>query len=105
MPERTVVNPAGMREFLRSPGMRALLLDAAKATVRRAQVGAPKRTGAGAASIRGEAVLDRGEWTVRISWDRAHGYMRFPNFGTRYIRAQHFLERAAGAVNLRKGRP
>lgn len=55
---------------------------------------APKDTGAGAASIRTETVLEDGEWTARVSWDRAHWYMKFTDLGTKFIPAQHFLERA-----------
>lgn len=102
MAGRTVINEAGMRALMRSPEMRRILLDAARAPVRRMQALAPKRTGAGAASIHGEAELDRGEWTVRMSWDRTHRYMRHQEFGTkRGVEAKHFLERGLG-VNLTK---
>lgn len=55
---------------------------------------APKRTGAGAASISQDTRLDAGEWVTHISWDQLHRYMVFPDVGTRYQRAQHFLETA-----------
>lgn len=47
-------------------------------------------------SINAVVYSDSGEWTVRVSWDDAHSYMRFPNFGARKHNApMHFLERAA----------
>jgi HK97 gp10 family phage protein len=55
---------------------------------------APRRSGAGAASIHGQMVPEDGQWTARVSWDRAHFYMRMQNLGTRFLPAQHFLERA-----------
>lgn len=59
-----------------------------------ARASAPRRTGAGAASIHGETVLEAGEWTARVSWDQLHQYMRYQDLGTKYIPAQHFLEHA-----------
>lgn len=59
-----------------------------------AAAAAPHKTGAGAASIHSATVLEGGQWTARISWDQAHAYMRFPELGTRFIRAQHFLKNA-----------
>src|SRR6266542_148928 len=59
----------------------------AKVVAGRARVNAPKRTGAGAASIQAEGSK------VIVG----KGYMRFPDLGTVYIRAQHFLERATEA--------
>jgi HK97 gp10 family phage protein len=57
---------------------------------------APKHLGFGAASIRAELFHDRlGEPEVRISWDKRHYYMRFPEFGTEYQRAQPFLRLVA----------
>jgi HK97 gp10 family phage protein len=58
-----------------------------------AQAVAPKDTGALAASI-----------TVEMEGDDAQvgptvDYARFPNFGTRYIRAQHYMEQAAAAAS------
>ncbi len=54
---------------------------------------APKNTGALAASI-----------TVEMEGDDAQvgptvDYARFPNFGTRYIRAQHYMEEASAAAS------
>lgn len=56
---------------------------------------APKRTGAGAASIRAEVVEDAGRLTVRVSWDRDHFYMAFQELGTSQQSARPFLRPAA----------
>lgn len=53
-----------------------------------------RRSGAGADSIHCEVVREVGAYEARITWDIEHGYMRFPAKGTKYQRAQHFLERA-----------
>lgn len=58
-----------------------------------AQAVAPKDTGALAASI-----------TIEMEGDDAQvgptvDYARFPNFGTRYIRAQHYMEQASVAAS------
>ena len=74
--------------------VRDLLVESAEPVVGRAQAGAPKRTGAGAGSIRAEPVLDGPDWTVRISWDREHFYMYFHEFGTKRLPDRPFLEPA-----------
>lgn len=71
--------------------MRDALLEAAAPAVREAQSHAPKRTGAGAASIRAEAVLDGPQWEARLSWDQLHFYMRFHELGDRILPARPFL--------------
>jgi HK97 gp10 family phage protein len=53
---------------------------------------APKRTGAGAASIHAEPQPD-GSW--RVSWGRGRDYMRFSEFGTKHEAARPFLRPAA----------
>lgn len=78
----------------REAGVRDDLMERGRIVARRAQTAAPKLTGAGAASIATEAVLTAAGWCCDISWDRAHGYMRFTDMGTRYIQAQHYLEQA-----------
>jgi hypothetical protein len=45
--------------------------------VARARATAPRRTGAGAASIHVEPVLGPLGWEARVSWDVAHTYMHF----------------------------
>lgn len=56
-----------------------------------ASADAPKRTGAGAASIRSEIDLSHAEPGVEVSWDRDHFYMYFHEHGTRYLPARPFL--------------
>lgn len=56
-----------------------------------AQADAPKRTGAGAASIR--STRDGG--SVIVGWDSAHHYLRFQDYvSSRHGHTTHFLERA-----------
>jgi hypothetical protein len=56
-----------------------------------AQATAPKRTGAGAASIR--ATRDGG--SVIVGWDSAHHYLRFQDYvSSKHGHTTHFLERA-----------
>jgi hypothetical protein len=56
---------------------------------------APKRTGAGAASITSQVGLHGPVLEDDIGWDSLHYYMRFQNEGTaRGVVGQHFMERA-----------
>jgi hypothetical protein len=71
--------------------MRAATLARAEALVPGAQARAPKDTGAGAASIHAEPVLDDGEWTARVSWTRERFYLRFHELGTVTLPAHPFL--------------
>jgi hypothetical protein len=85
----------------RDPGFGAVLLNTVRSTVlRRARDLAPVRkdgpSRGGRNSIQAVLIAEAGEQTVRVSWDDAHNYMRFPNFGARkHNRAVHFLEQAA----------
>ena len=88
---RVVVHEAAVRGLARDPGVRELLLDAAAPVVSDAQGRAPKRTGAGAASIHAEAVLDGPEWTAHMSWSRERFYMYFHERGTPSLPARPFL--------------
>ena len=78
--------------------MRAELLAAAAPGVARARAGAPHATGAGAASIHPEPVLDGAQWTVRVSWTRQRYYMRFHETGTVTLPARPFLVPAFESV-------
>jgi hypothetical protein len=53
---------------------------------------APKRTGAGAASIQARTAVDEQGAYAEVSWDKAHEYMRFSN--------RHFLEPALRATRI-----
>lgn len=90
---RVELNEAGFRELAASPDFRDALLDIGTSAIARpAAARAPKRTGFGASSIHAEAVFEGGEWTVRVSWSKAAGYMRHHEFGTRHMDADPFLE-------------
>jgi len=80
-----------IRNLVTDPGMGDLLLESAAPVVSAARAGAPKRTGAGAASIHPEAVLDGPEWTVHVSWSQARFYMYFHERGTKHLPARPFL--------------
>lgn len=79
----------------RDPVLLRNLEASAEPLVRSARAGAPKATGAGAASIRAELApgVDAA-WEVRVSWDQLHYYMRFHELGTRYLPADPFLRPA-----------
>lgn len=55
---------------------------------------APKRTGAGAASISGEIVDTPTAFESHVSWDAEHYYMYFQQFGTQFMGAHPFLSLA-----------
>lgn len=91
---RVKLNQAAIDALAADPYVRERLVEGAKPVVVAAQAGAPKRTGAGAASIGAEAVFVDAGWAARISWDRAHFYMRFQEYGTKTIDARPFLRPA-----------
>ena len=91
---RVVLRQHEIDDMLHDPWIADMLLDAAVPVVRDARAGAPKRTGAGAASIHAESVLDGPEITAHISWDRDHFYMSFVDLGTHVLPPLHFLEDA-----------
>lgn len=89
---RVDFDEAGWRELSRSSEHRAELVEAAdRFIVAPARARAPKRTGAGAASIRSEAALDPDGWEVHVSWSTYAAYMRFQQFGTSRMEANPFL--------------
>ena len=88
---RVVLDQAAIRGLAHEPAMGPLLVQAAGPGVRAARSQAPKRTGAGAASIGVEAVLDGPEWTAHASWDQLRYYMIFHERGSRYLPARPFL--------------
>lgn len=85
----------------RDPAFGAVLLNTVRSTVLRtardlAPVRKDGRSTGGRNSIQAVLMVDQSEQTVRVSWDDAHAYMRFPNFGARgHNTPMHFLERAA----------
>jgi HK97 gp10 family phage protein len=88
---RVVLHHDEIAALLRDPGLPAELLAAAAPVARDAAGRAPHRTGAGAASIRAEAVLDGPEWTAQVTWDQLHFYMYFHERGTSRLSARPFL--------------
>jgi hypothetical protein len=88
---RVVLHQGAIADMARDPGIRPLLLEAAVPVVRGGQLAAPKLTGAGAASIHAEAVLDGPEWTAHVSWSRERYYMYFVHEGTSRLPARPFL--------------
>jgi hypothetical protein len=70
----------------------ALALEAGEAVAKVARRLAPKRTGAGAASIQARAAVDADGAYAEVSWDKAHDYMRFSN--------RRFLEPALRAARI-----
>jgi HK97 gp10 family phage protein len=94
VPDRLTWNERELAAIARQDYLRRALASYGGQTAAAARGEAPRRTGAGANSIAAQTVLEDGEWTARVSWDRAHYYMQFQNSGTRYLPAQHFLEHA-----------
>lgn len=89
-----LTNFAEIQATLLEPWFGELLEAYGQQVATRARANAPKRSGAGAASIHVEVVIERGELVALISWDETHAYMRFTDLGTRYISARHYLEQA-----------
>lgn len=87
-------NPAGFLELKYNPLLLADILEKVEPVVEAAQAAAPKKSGAGAASIRAEPNYDETEPTVRISWDVEHYYLRFHELGTKYLPERPFLRPA-----------
>lgn len=88
---RVVLHDRAIRALSALPALRGVLEATSRPLIAAAQGAAPKRTGAGAASIHAEAVLDGDEWSALIGWDREHYYMRFHELGTRTLPARPFL--------------
>lgn len=66
---------AGFDALVDEEVMRSALLAEGERVAALARELAPKRTGAGAASITAEAERGADGWEVHISWDTAHQYM------------------------------
>jgi HK97 gp10 family phage protein len=92
---RVKVNRAEVKKLARHPKVQAKAEGTAQAVAQVAQQIAnstQRGTGAGAASIHGEQQPD-GTW--RVTWDRDHYYMQFPEFGTVNQPPNPFLRPAA----------
>lgn len=95
---RTVLHHNEIEALRRDPDLRAGLLQVSWPIAVDAARRAPKLSGAGAANIRPEAVLDGDEITAHISWDRDHFYMSFHETGTTSLPARPFLVPALEAA-------
>ncbi len=94
------VNERAFDNLDQLPEALTALLDLGVDVANEAAALAPKRTGAGARSIRAEyATAADGSREVRVSWDRDHFYMSFAEFGTEHQRATPFLRPAAAKHN------
>jgi hypothetical protein len=91
---RMVLRQRELDAVLTDPWVGDMLLEYGDLVAYDAAGRAPKRTGAGAASIRPELVLDGPEVTAHISWSQDRFYMSFQDLGTGRIAAKHFLEHA-----------
>lgn len=90
-----VFNPIGLVELRYNPLLMADIMAKVEPVVEDAKANAPRKTGAGAASIRAEV-----DWSgedgpaVRVGWDTDHYYMRFHELGTKHLPARPFLRPA-----------
>jgi HK97 gp10 family phage protein len=83
-----------LRAVLEGHGVTEALQRIGDEVAQRAAQAAPKRTGAGAASIHAETVTDATGTHVRVGWDSAHWYMLFSEIGTSQAAARPFLRPA-----------
>lgn len=88
---RVIWNPDAELALAHNPALLAELLHAAQPVVEAARAAAPKRTGAGAASIHAEVVSTAGQAEIDISWSRDRFYLKFSELGTRKMPARPFL--------------
>jgi HK97 gp10 family phage protein len=91
---RIDVDELAIRSIKTSDDMRDYLMEVAGPITERARAFAPKKSGAGAASIHAEPHIEGDEWVVRIGWDHDHFYLYFRDRGTVYQTARPFLEQA-----------
>jgi HK97 gp10 family phage protein len=94
MATRVVLNRAAIQALGHRPSLREKLIHVAQVIATRAQGLAPKRSGAGAASIHVVSVETAEGWTVRVSWDATHRYMLFQEVGTSTMQPRPFLRPA-----------
>lgn len=92
-----VMDQLALRALLADEWARGVVAGFGEQVAARARAAAPVRargSRGGAASIHAETVMEHGEWVARVSWAAEHEYMRYPNSGTRYVPAKHFLQNA-----------
>lgn len=90
---RIVLNRGAIEAIGKQPAA-SILDDIGAQVAGRAAMQAPKRTGAGAASIHQETSVDEQSAVSRISWDDKHFYLYFHELGTSRMPARPFLRPA-----------
>jgi HK97 gp10 family phage protein len=96
-----VWNPGAFMAFVESEALRAEVAAIGEQIAAGARSSAPRSAhhrgpgGHGAETIHVETMREHGEWAAHVGWDQLHAYLRFPELGTRYQSAQHFLAHAA----------
>lgn len=83
--------PLAVAALKYDPLVQAQVEHQTKPVVAGARADAPKRTGAGAASIHSQMNLTDTDPGVRVSWTRERYYMRFHEEGTKYLPKHPFL--------------
>lgn len=92
-------DPKAIRELRTDPQVMRTTMEAAQGLGREMSAGAPKDTGAGAASIEARAAK-RAAGAVDVGWDAAHFYLIFPEYGTKFIDEQRFARDALDRYNF-----
>jgi HK97 gp10 family phage protein len=93
-------DPSALGDLLESAETAALMQDAGNAVAATAADLAPKRTGAGAASIHAEVEQDAESFYADVSWDKDHFYMFFAEVGTEHESARPFLRPALDSTQI-----
>lgn len=88
-------NEGEYERMLQDPALTDYARQVGDAVAQLAREMAPRRTGAGAASLQAEAEFLDGQWEIAVGADQLHAYMRFPDRGTKFMPAQRFMENAA----------
>lgn len=91
---RVVLDPAAIASLAETPEAAEMAQEAGDVIADRARDLAPKRTGAGAASIRADVGDDEDGYYADVSWDADHFYMGFAELGTERQAARPFLRPA-----------
>ena len=93
-----VIDERAFEALVTGPEVRGYLLDVGDQVAEAAAQRAPKRTGAGAASIHAELADVDGQPECRVSWDEDHFYLAFHELGTEDQPARPFLRTALAEV-------
>jgi HK97 gp10 family phage protein len=94
---RIVLDKAALAEVLTEEQARAATMAAGEEFASRARGYAARDTGAGAASIRARLVPNYtggAAFAALVSWDSLHFYMKFNEFGTKFMPAHPALQPA-----------